>query len=119
MAADRPGFRTVVLEWVPNSPVPWDAERQIPRLLGNRGGIDVPFRQLRWIAATPPVRPPGWIQPVGRTVILIGLLAGGVWWSRRYGDAAWPEWLAVLGGVGWVAAGDWYWLLPVAAGVMA
>jgi hypothetical protein len=115
---DRPGFRSIVLEWIPDSPLPWEPQRQMPRLLGNGGAIDVPVRHLRWTTTTSSSVTPLWILPLSRTALLIGLMAGGVWWLRRQVDDAWPERLVLLGGVGWAAAGGWYWLLPITAGAI-
>jgi hypothetical protein len=116
---DRTGYRTIVFEWIPDTPQPWDAQRLMPRVFSNGGSIDVPVRNIGRTGASPSGATPPWLLPLSRTALLIGLLAGGVWWSRRYGDAGWPVSLVVLGGVGWTAAGGWYWLLPIGAGVLA
>lgn len=112
---ERPGLRAIVLEWTTDSGAP-PGEAQLPKLYA--GDTPLPISPVRWVfAASAPA--PDWARPAARTVLLIGLLAAAICWSRRFGEAAWPERLAVLGAVGWAAAGGWYWLIPIVVGVLA
>jgi len=108
---DRPGLRRVILDWVAARP---DRQQQMPTLIIDGRTFVVPPQRIALSSA----HTPSWLQPLGRTVLLTGLL-GGLWWWRRIGDIDWPERLVVLGIVGWVAAGGWYWLLPIIAGFIA
>jgi hypothetical protein len=111
---DRPGNRTLILEWTTDGDRPPIAENELPRLFA--GDVAVPTGPVK-LAVAPSAPSTDWTHPASRTVLLIGLLSGGVWWTRRFGDALWPARLVVLAAAGWAAAGGWYWVLAVAVGV--
>src|SRR5262249_14825987 len=112
---ERPGVRAIVLEWTTDSGAP-PGKAQLPKLYA--GDTPVPISPVRWVFAAP-TPAPDWAQPAARTVLLLGLLAAAILWSRRFGEAAWPERLVALGAVSWAAAGGWYWLIPIVIGVLA
>jgi hypothetical protein len=68
--------------------------------------------RLTW----PPPRP-DWPARLLRTLALVMAGVVGLWLGHRFGPAAWPEQLAVLGLAAWIADASILWLAPTTAGL--